>query len=217
MGSEDKPGLRLNELERFRKTSSRLALEAHSSCEVPAGCGGVVLRWTRPGAPLGVTFSKYFARPVDDLCLDGQKLAEQRERVTPGTHVVSFTIDAPGEAGFVLMTLRFDPNLATALRPKVASKADGRWRATLAPPDAGDAWRLPDFDDSAFAPLVEREVPAPDGNSKFLWEFLKKEATGLGLGDGAGAARFSWNPFRKRAPQRAWVRWRFTVDHEGFK
>ena len=53
MGNDDKPDLRLNELERFRKTSSRLALEAHSHCEVPAGCGGVVLRWTRPGAPLG--------------------------------------------------------------------------------------------------------------------------------------------------------------------
>jgi hypothetical protein len=215
MGSDDKPELRLNELERFRKTSSRLVLEAHSHCEVPAGCGGVVLRWRRPGAPLGIVLAKYLARPVDDLCLDGKKLAEQREQVAPGTHLVSFSIDAPGEDGFVLMTLRFEPNLATARRPKLASKADGSFRATLAEPPAGDAWRLSDFDDSAYVPLVEREVPAPDGNKKFMWEWLKKEATGLGLG-AAGTPRSSWNPFRKRTPRRAWVRWRFTVDHEGF-
>src|SRR6516225_2573710 len=117
MGNDDKPDLRLNELERFRKTSSRLALEAHSHCEVPAGCGGVVLRWTRPGAPLGVAFSKYFAQPVDDLSLDGKKLAEQRAPVTPGTHVVSFTIDAAGEEGFVLMAMRFEPRLVHARQP----------------------------------------------------------------------------------------------------
>jgi hypothetical protein len=216
MGNDDKPDLRLNELERFRKASSHLALEAHSHCEVPAGCGGVVLRWTRPGAPIGISFSKYFARPVEDLCLDGKKLSEQRERVAPGTHVVSFTIEAPGEDGFVLMTLRLDPDVVTARRSKVASKADGTWRATLSAPSPGDAWRLPDFDDSAYTALVEREVPAPDGQKKFMWEWLKKEATGLGLG-GAGKPRPSWNPFRERTAQRASVRWRFTVDHEGFK
>ena len=215
MGNDDKPDLRLNDLERFRKTSSRLALEAHSHCEVPAGCGGVVLRWTRPGAPLGVSFSKYFTQSVDDLCLDGKKLGEQREQVTPGTHAVSFTIDVPGEEGFVLMTMRLEPELVNARQQKAASKPDGTWRATLVGP-SGDAWRLPDFDDSAYTPLVEREVPAPDGNKKFMWEWLKKEATGLGL-EIAGAPRPSWNPFRKPGPRRAWVRWRFTVDHEGFK
>ncbi len=204
MGNDDKPDLRLNELTRFRKTSSRLALEAHSHCEVPAGCGGVVLRWTRPGAPLGVSFLSYFAGPVDDLCLDGRKLAEQREHVTAGAHVVSFTVDAPGEDGFVLMRVRLDPDIRTARRQKAASKADGSWRATRNAPLPDDAWRLPDFDDSAYTPLVEREVPAPDGNKKFKWEWLKKEATGLGLG-AAGT------------PGRAWVRWRFTVDPEGFK
>jgi hypothetical protein len=216
MGNNDKPDLRLNELQRFRKASSRLALEAHTHCEVPAGCGGVVLRWTRPGAPVGISFSKYFARPVDDLCLDGKKLSEQRHEVLPGTHVVSFTIDAPGQEGFVLMTLRLNPDIATAQRTKTASKADGSWRATQTEPRPGDAWRLPDFDDSAYAPLVEREVPAPEGNQKMLWEWAREEATGLGLDEVLGPA-FSWNPFGHRTPQRAWVRWRFTVDSGGFR
>lgn len=215
MGKDDKSDLRVNELERFRKTSSRLALEAHSHCEVPAGCGGVVLRWIRPGAPLGISVAKYFAGAVEDLCLDGKRLDEQRQRVTPGTHVLSFTTEVHGEDGFVLMTLQLDPAVSTARRPKLASEPDGSWRATLAAPP-GDAWRLPDFDDSAYTPLVMRQVPPPDGNKKFTWEWLQKDATGLGLG-AADTPRRSWNPLRSRTPERAWVRWRFTLDHEGFK
>jgi hypothetical protein len=69
MGNDHKPDLRLNELERFHKTSSQPALEAHSYCEVPAGRGGGGLRWTRPFAPLGLSFTKDLAQPVDDLCL----------------------------------------------------------------------------------------------------------------------------------------------------
>jgi len=51
MSSDD---LRLNSLDRFRKSKSGLTLEVYSSCEVPAGCGGAVLRWRRPGAPIMV-------------------------------------------------------------------------------------------------------------------------------------------------------------------
>ena len=40
----DERELRLNSI-RFDKQSPRLTLEEHSHCEVPAGCGGVVLRW----------------------------------------------------------------------------------------------------------------------------------------------------------------------------
>lgn len=216
MGNEDNRDLRLNELERFRKTSSRLALEAHSHCEVPAGCGGVVLRWTRRDAPIGLAFSKYLAQPVNDLCLDGNELAEQRAKVTAGKHVISFTIDVTGEEGFVLMTVRFEPKLANARQKEMASRADGSWRATLVEPAPGGAWRLPDYDDSAYAPLVEREIPAPEGNEKFMWEWLKEEAAGLGLG-GPSPPRAWWNPFQRAASRRAWVRWCFTVDHEGFK
>jgi hypothetical protein len=36
--------LRLNSLSRYTKRSPEYVLEEHSHCEVPAGCGGVVLR-----------------------------------------------------------------------------------------------------------------------------------------------------------------------------
>jgi hypothetical protein len=39
---------RLNSLDRFRKQPGRLVLEEHSHCQVPAGCGGGVLRRRNP-------------------------------------------------------------------------------------------------------------------------------------------------------------------------
>lgn len=42
--------LKLNTLDRFTKQPGLLALQESSHCEVPAGCGGVVLRWIDPRA-----------------------------------------------------------------------------------------------------------------------------------------------------------------------
>ena len=44
----DAEALRINKLHRFAKHSPRLVLHEYSHCEVPAGCGGVVLRWLDP-------------------------------------------------------------------------------------------------------------------------------------------------------------------------
>src|SRR5438067_610618 len=38
----------ISSLDRYRKRSARLVLEEHGSSVVPAGCGGVVLRWRNP-------------------------------------------------------------------------------------------------------------------------------------------------------------------------
>src|SRR5688572_19271750 len=96
----DRDDLYLNELHRYRKTSSKLALEVHSSCEVPAGCGGVVLRWRRPDEDIGVSVWTYVSGPPSDIFLDGQRMEEQRATVAPGPHVLSFILDNPGDAGF---------------------------------------------------------------------------------------------------------------------
>lgn len=215
---DDESGLRVNELQRFRKTSSRLALEAHGSCEVPAGCGGVVLRWRRPGAPIGLSFSKYIAPSTDEIFLDGKKLDEQRATVAPGEHVVSFTIEAPRQEGFLLMTVRLRPDIPTARRPSASSNADGTWRVALeAPAAAGDErWRLLEFDDAAFVPLVERPVPEPKGNQKWSWQWLQETAKGLGLPEAAGEKSGWLSRLRQGGTRRAWVRWKFRVDHEGF-
>lgn len=216
MADGDGDDLRLNELRRFRKTSGRLALEAYSHCEVPAGCGGVVMRWRQAGAPIGIAASTYVAGLADGPWLDGQALVEQRTQVAPGAHVLSFTgKPSTGDSGFVLARLRLEPTIATALAPTTGSRGDGRWRASLAPP--GEGWQLPGFDDSGFVALIEMPVPKPAGNDQWRWKSLTNAATGLGLPPSAGqlgAGRLS-KVVRRRAP-RVWVRWAFWVGDEGF-
>lgn len=196
----DRDDLRLNELQRYRKTSNRLALEVHSHCEVPAGCGGVVLRWRRPGADIGIAFSSYLSAPSEGFFLDGKPLPEQRVSVSPGEHVLSFVVDKPGDRGFLMLRARLEPTISSALRHEVMSRADSHWRAaTRQPPDG---WQLPGFDASAFVPLVAKDVPKPGkGNQSWMWDILKRDTNGLGL--------------PSTAP-RAWVRWTFRVDLEGF-
>lgn len=48
----DKRDLALNDLSRYKKASNRLVLEDYSHCEVPAGCGGGILRWIDPQTSL---------------------------------------------------------------------------------------------------------------------------------------------------------------------
>ena len=49
--------LKLNSISRSSKQSPRLVLEEHGHCEVPAGCGGVVLRWRGHDDPIPVKLS----------------------------------------------------------------------------------------------------------------------------------------------------------------
>ncbi|GHG99515.1 hypothetical protein [Comamonas sp. JC664] len=196
----DSDDLRLNALSRYRKTSPHLALEVHSSCEVPAGCGGVVLRWRKPGAPIGISLRVYVAGGARDMALDGKPLVEQRITLTPGPHVVSFQAEQPGTEGFILMTAELNPTLATATHPTAASAVNGQWKASTRPPLQG--WQHPDYLDAGFEPMVALRVPkpVPDSND-WLWRSLQKEATGLGMA----------TPARK-----AWVRWSFHLDDKGF-
>ncbi len=204
--------LRLNELGRYRKQGSRLTLEVHSHCEVPAGCGGAVLRWRRPGAPIGLRVSTYVAVPHDGFCIDGQPAKEQRITLPPGDHVLSLVVESPGAGGFIMLRGDLDPHLPTAVRPQACSAADAHWAATIVEPSEG--WRLPRFDASAFAPLVEAAVPNPSDKKRWSWEYLQKNCKGLGLG--VNAPRTGVLGLFSAAPTRAWVRWSFHIDHMGF-
>ena len=62
--------LELNSLGRYGKSGSRLVLEEHGSCEVPAGCGGAVLRWRNPDS--GLLFLLHaFGNNKGSILLDG--------------------------------------------------------------------------------------------------------------------------------------------------
>src|SRR5262245_22835845 len=100
---------RLHSLDRFRKQPGRLVLEQFSHCEVPAGCGGVVLRWRNPNAALPVMVHLY--APVRVAChVDGSQLASARTDLAPGRHVVTFCIkDVDLSAGLLMFAATHDP------------------------------------------------------------------------------------------------------------
>src|SRR5262249_25082179 len=158
----------LNSLSRFRKQPGRLVLEEHSHCEVPAGCGGVVLRWRNPRAGLPVTIHLY--TPVPARCLlDGTEVQTARGDLTPGRHAVACAIeDVNRSAGLILFAAVHDPEKEQALSTgvtgpplTVVSDADGTWKYTLDRP-ATEEWAAPSFDDRGWPVLTKAPTP-PEG------------------------------------------------------
>jgi hypothetical protein len=191
----------LNSLDRFRKQPGRLVLEAHGSCEAPAGCGGVVLRWRNPQAALPITF--YVYAPVAAKCLlDGAALQTARNDLAPGKHVLTFALENVNlAAGLLLCAAVHDPKLYRTLLPadmgegplKIVTAEDGTWKYTLDEPP-GD-WAALTLDDHAFPAL--NKVPTPplgprDPGAHLCQRCTKLGAVCLGLPPAGDPARASW-------------------------
>jgi hypothetical protein len=158
---------RLNSLDRFRKQPGRLVLEEHSHCEVPAGCGGVVLRWRNPLAALHVTVRLY--APVQAVCfLDGQELQTGRIDLVPGPHVVAVVLEHVERdliGGLLMFAATYDPKEYQRHLPAeveeapltVLSESDGTWKFTLDPPP--DDWTALAFDDRDWPALIRTSTP----------------------------------------------------------
>lgn len=181
--------LKLNTI-RSVKQSPDLVLEEHSHCEVPAGCGGVVLRWRhRMQFPIQVWLHTAASKSV---YLDGQPLTSGRPLIGPGDHVLAlhFARVDPGEP--ILMAAchlddrsggraRYDPPAERALR--LLSAPDGTWRYTTeALPD--DSWMRPGYDDSSWPAMISREFPKPPEKDWAAIGRIKRigELGGRGLG-----------------------------------
>ena len=165
----------LNSLDRYTKTSPRLILEERSHCEVPAGCGGVVLRWmnTEIGVPANIW--RTGVHPEQQL-LDGKRMFSALPFISYGRHVLAFKylkVDpAAGLLQFACLARApgypivrgYDRDSApapeVAARLLVVSKSDDDWRYTIEEP-SGDGWMLTDFDDSAWGILLERQLAEP--------------------------------------------------------
>jgi hypothetical protein len=206
--------LKLNSLGRYSKASPLYILEEHGHCEVPAGCGGVVLRWRNPRA--GVPFTMWlYTGGTCELRLDGAVPPSSRPLVPFGEHVLAFTMT---EVDPAFMVLKFAgghrPDEERDLRrsaPEVSemtlvSAVEGNWRHTFTEPE-DDAWMFPGFDDSGWAPMVRREdrPPLPEGqnwdpHSYKLNRLAGFGATGLGV-EGRGG--------------RVWIRKVFTIPGPG--
>lgn len=91
--------LRLNTLHRFAKRSPRLTLREYSHCEVPAGCGGVVLRWVEGSGGIAVRIRLPATRGIVDAWLDGEPLETTEAEVEPrNAHLLAFHVRARADA-----------------------------------------------------------------------------------------------------------------------
>jgi hypothetical protein len=178
--------LQLNSVARYTKRSPTLVLEEHSHCEVPAGCGGVVLRWIDPHQAIPVTFWVY--APFEyELFLDGQALASAEAMVGHGRHVIALRFGAadPKTALFALAAdYKQNPPGSGPQRTggalvelSILSAGDRSWKGTARPPE-GDDWTQPGFDDAAWEPLVERPMRKLERQESGAWHQQKVAETG---------------------------------------
>lgn len=208
-----KRDLVVNDLARYAKSSERLVLEEYSSCEVPAGCGGGILRWIDPAEALPLHL-RLWATGEAELFFDGAPTRSSRLDARPGRHVLALRVTpkdrAPPQLALALSysdeTLSkgaFEPGRSRSIGRKIAilSGAGPRIVATSIEP-AGDAWRQPGFDDGAWSTLTREEPPQKSGEREdyHLRHVRETGAHVLGLRGARGPL---------------WVRCSFEIDLDG--
>lgn len=196
--------LKLNSLSRFSKTSPRLVLEEYSHCEVPAGCGGVVMRWRKPNEPMTMWVNINSTAQTESMILDGENvLWKTRLGITWGNHVFAMSFeDVDLSQGFLLFSARLDDQFVRILQPegetKILSKPDGKWKYTLKQPLSND-WQLTDFDDSTWLPMIAKALPAKNFRGYDMSDFYQR-ARDRGAEDlGVDAKRVTGSVWVRRA------------------
>jgi hypothetical protein len=186
--------LKLNSLSRYSKESPLFILEEHGHCEVPAGCGGVVLRWRDPRAGTPLTMRIYAAGECA-VVLDGQPPPSARSVVPFGEHALGFAVSGFDPEYLVLMFVAANEppeRRTTGVDDPVSivTAADGTWRYTVQRP-ADDGWRHPGFDDRGWREmrrLDERrppEDPKRDYDRYAVRRLTEAGAVGLGVAEAA--------------------------------
>ena len=173
----DDDDLHVNTLHRFAKHSDKLVLEEHSHCEVPAGCGGVLIRWRNPDVSVPVIL--YLAGPGRcHVYVDGTLMHSGRMELVFGTRTLLFHITQIGEQGapeddtdqadgprlFAAVARRADLHQGHEpgpLVPGLQTTDDGSWLVTVTNPASAAAspgdWRpLLTADESAAIPESHR-------------------------------------------------------------
>lgn len=144
--------LRLNSVDRYVKSSPQFVLEEHSHCEVPAGCGGVVLQWRNPQMAVPVRI-QVAATGADGFRfhVDGARPASSRPQLRPGAHVLMVVAENVVAGTFAwLFAARAAPRSGSLLLSTPGN--DGDWRWTADEPPAG-AWTDPGFDNASWAAM----------------------------------------------------------------
>lgn len=193
----DKRDLALNDLSRYKKTSNRLVLEDYSHCEVPAGCGGGILRWIDPAASLPLKVWLWSTGKVALRC-NGAEFRSSRVDTRPGKNALAIhltpTEDRPPQIALALLYSAqsagagvHDPSRVGPSVPdvKLCSGGDLRVVATLREPP--EQWVDPLFDDAGWTEMRPAE---PVGARDRDWHLENTRRNGgrtLGLRQTAAA------------------------------
>jgi len=213
----DDEDLRLNTLHRFAKRSPSLLLQEYSHCEVPAGCGGVVLRWLDPrgGIPVLVQLA---SMGTSETWLDGTTLSSSHVTVGAGRHVIAVHLSEVGtwrKGQPPILPAPFSIGVVSdamgATRDLVRTATDVRWRWSARLPPL--LWVDANFDDARWPALGAADAQllatVPSGASysyeravehgQAMFEILTREAwirlsftieaTPTPTNDGSGGAR----------------------------
>ncbi|TMR11262.1 hypothetical protein ETD86_36370 [Nonomuraea turkmeniaca] len=149
--------LRLNSIHRYVKSSPTFVLEEHSHCEVPAGCGGVVLRWRNPRESVPVTIRVALRDATEArFTVDGVPPASAVPLLKPGVHVFTAEVTAATSSRPTLLLAMYhgDPRTGMIL----LSSPDGSFRWTPEAPH-DDSWLEAGFDDTDWLPMTAGVFP----------------------------------------------------------
>ncbi len=151
--------LRLNSVDRYVKSSPQYVLEEHGHCEVPAGCGGVVLRWRNPSAAVPVRVrTRVLGAAEWGVSVDGTRLRTSRPLLPPGGHVLTIAVLTDAEVP-VRLLLRMVADGGDR-RELASTSSPDAWRWTAVEPP--DEWTYPRFDDSAWPVAARGELTAEE-------------------------------------------------------
>ena len=166
--------LELNSIERFSKKSKRLILEELSSCEVPAGCGGVVLRWFSPdqGLSVGVRIHHYGGE-IAFYC-NGDSMPKGCANIPFGPGLLAIQI---GPRDHVFDWLCIASNHTSPSQrsgdnqniTELSGSLDGSWKFTTT--DPGEGWMNNDFDDATWTSLKTSTIPIGTLPKEKQWRF----------------------------------------------
>jgi hypothetical protein len=200
----DDDDLRLNTIHRFAKHSPSLVLQEYSHCEVPAGCGGVVLRWLDPhsGVPAVVQVASLGSSAS---WLDGEPLSSSHVTLAMGRHVIAVHLTEVGRLRGVTAPMLPAPfsvgvvSDATGVsRDLLRDATDVHWRWSSATPE--ERWVDVDFDD--------RQWPALADGAALAEAVQRSERYRLDLALERGQPVFAVSE------REAWIRIVFTVSVE---
>lgn len=155
-------------LNRLRKVGGNLILEEHSHCEVPAGCGGVVLRWVDGDSPIKIDIDHIHEdRAV--FYLDGVRLERSGVHCEHGTHVLLVELQLGSAMGpMMALTAR----RAKLESPKIVTAADGSWlyREGRVRPE----WHAVDVPKDGWTPLIDDSTASLDDVAAWQVESLAR-------------------------------------------